>query len=92
MRKLLRRLGRTLAGSVHAGRLTSRMDEEMEFHVAMATAKKIREGLAPDEARRTALVEFGARQRFRQETRDAVCVWSLQASLSALWPRLARRG
>ncbi len=70
MHKLLRRLGRTFAGSVHAARLTSRMDEEMQFHVDMATAKKIREGLAPDEARRRALVEFGARQRFREESRD----------------------
>ena len=70
MHKLLRRLGRTVAGSVHGARLTSRMDEEMQFHVDMATAKKIREGLAPDEARRRALVEFGARQRFREETRD----------------------
>ena len=35
------------------------MDEEMRFHLEMATRKNIERGMTPDEARRNALAQFG---------------------------------
>ena len=46
------------------------MDEEMRFHVDMQTAKNVRLGLSPEEARRRALVSFGGAERFKEEARD----------------------
>jgi len=36
------------------------LEDELHFHIEMATARNIRQGLAPDEARRRALLAFGA--------------------------------
>lgn len=46
------------------------MEREMAFHLEMATAQYIREGMSPDEAHRRAAIAFGGRQRFREEARD----------------------
>jgi predicted permease len=55
-----------------AGRETMEreMDEEMRFHIEQATGKNIRAGMAPEEARRTALVAFGGMERFKEESRE----------------------
>ncbi len=68
MPEILRRVLRPFASR----RMASRLDEEMRFHVDMATAKNMRDGMAEDDARRAALVDFGASQRFREEARDEV--------------------
>jgi len=47
------------------------LDDELRFHVAMATEAGEERGLSPDEARHRALVTFGGVERFREETRDA---------------------
>ena len=47
------------------------LDDELRFHVAMEIEAGCARGLAPDEARRRALVTFGGVERFREETRDA---------------------
>src|SRR6185312_5328626 len=47
------------------------LDDELRFHVAMETEAGRARGLAPDEARRRALLTFGGIERFREETRDA---------------------
>ena len=46
-------------------------DEEFAFHIDMETAANVRRGMSHAEARRTALLRFGGRQRFREETNDA---------------------
>lgn len=46
-------------------------DDEFRFHLDMETAENIRRGMSAAEARRVALVRFGGRQRFREETQDA---------------------
>jgi hypothetical protein len=46
------------------------LDEEMRFHVDRQTEKHLRAGLAPDEARRRALVEFGGLELAKEHTRD----------------------
>ena len=47
------------------------LDDEMRFHLEMEVEKHRREGLAPDAARRAALVSFGGVDRFKEEARDA---------------------
>jgi predicted permease len=42
----------------------------MRFHVEMLTEKHERAGLAPGEARRRALAEFGGAERFKDDARD----------------------
>ena len=49
----------------------SRMEEEFRFHVEMETRRLIEdERLAPDEARRHALIAFGGLESHREEMRD----------------------
>jgi putative ABC transport system permease protein len=47
------------------------MDAEMRHHVECEIADRIGRGMAPDEARRTALRDFGGIERFKEEGRDA---------------------
>ncbi|HEY7790032.1 MAG TPA: ABC transporter permease [Vicinamibacterales bacterium] len=48
----------------------ARLDEEIQFHLDRQIERHLREGLAPDEARRRALIEFGGISRARERTRD----------------------
>jgi putative ABC transport system permease protein len=48
----------------------SRLDEEVRFHIEMATERNIRLGMSPEEARRRAQLEFGAREHWKEEARD----------------------
>jgi len=47
-----------------------RLNDEIQFHIEQQTAKNIRAGMAPDEARRAALVKFGGVEQAREATRD----------------------
>src|SRR5215467_10278503 len=54
---------------------TTREDEErlraeIEDHLALQTAENIRAGLSPDEARRQAVLKFGAVEAVRESYRD----------------------
>src|SRR5687767_8605666 len=51
--------------------LEQQMNEEMRFHVDMAIERNLRAGLSPAEARRRALVQFGAAESYREEGREA---------------------
>ena len=55
---------------LHPRAAEARMDEEFRFHLEMETAKYIREGLAPDAARRAAMLAFGGVERHKEEMRD----------------------
>ncbi|MGH7575031.1 MAG: ADOP family duplicated permease [Longimicrobiales bacterium] len=48
----------------------ARMGEEMRFHIEMETAKNLREGMNPDEAKRRATVMFGGVDRHGEAMRD----------------------
>lgn len=54
------------------------LSEELEFHVERETAERIRQGLPPDEARRSALLAFGGKEQYKEEVRDAGGVRPLQ--------------
>ncbi|MEZ5316588.1 MAG: ABC transporter permease [Vicinamibacterales bacterium] len=67
MSRFLRRL-RLLVGR---GRFEADVKKELEFHVAMETEQRQRSGQPADDARRTALRDFGGVSRIREEVRDA---------------------
>jgi predicted permease len=50
--------------------LEREMDDEMRFHVEMEAADLVARGVAPDEARRRAMVSFGGVERYKDEGRD----------------------
>lgn len=56
----------------HRGRAEREMREEFEHHLAARTDDLVREGLAPDEARRQAQREFGHAGTYRTEAREAM--------------------
>jgi predicted permease len=53
------------------GREDRELDEELEFHLEMATQENLRRGLAPEEARRQARLRLGGVSQVRESTRDA---------------------
>src|SRR5687767_4897602 len=66
-----------LMGLLHIARsilrrrhVDSETAEEIAFHVDRQTRKHIEAGMAPDAARRLALLEFGGTARWREETAD----------------------
>jgi predicted permease len=48
------------------------LDDEIRFHVEQQIEKNQRAGMAPDEARRQALIRFGGVEQARERTRDEV--------------------
>jgi putative ABC transport system permease protein len=49
----------------------AQLDSELRFHVEQQTADNIAAGMNPDEARRSALAQFGGLEYIKEETRDA---------------------
>ena len=47
------------------------MDAEMRHHLECEIRERIAAGMQPDEARRSALIDFGGVERFKEEGRDA---------------------
>lgn len=49
----------------------AQVDDELRFHLEMEIAERIRGGMAPDEARRTAWRDFGRVETIKDDWRDA---------------------
>jgi predicted permease len=65
--KFLRRLLARLANFVMRRQIDQRLSEEMAEHLAQQTAENLRAGVAPAEARRQAVLKFGAMQAIRED-------------------------
>ena len=50
--------------------IDSGLSEEIRFHIDQQTAKNVRSGMEPGEARRQALIKFGGIERTKENTRD----------------------
>src|SRR6266849_5745434 len=50
--------------------LDAQLDSELRFHIEKLTNDYITEGMAPEEARRQAVLEFGGREQIKEELRD----------------------
>src|SRR5918992_3548170 len=69
---------RLIQNFLHSRGIEREMDDEMRFHVEMEAADLVARGVAPDDARRRALVSFGGVQRYKDEGRDARGVGPLE--------------
>ena len=65
----LDRVRRSLATLFRRERETARLDAEMRFHLEQETAEHVARGVAPEEARRAAMREFGNPAVLREEAR-----------------------
>jgi hypothetical protein len=64
------------------GAAEERMDEEIRFHVEMETEKNLRAGMSPREARRRAMLAFGAMEGHKERIRDGwTFAWASGLSL-----------
>lgn len=59
-----------LMGGSRRAEMETRLAEETQFHVDMATERRMREGMDETDARRAALTEFGGRERWKDQARD----------------------
>jgi len=66
----LRRLCVRLIASATRQRNEQRLKEEVEEHLALQAAENLRAGLSPAEARRQAVLKFGAVEAIKEEYRD----------------------
>src|SRR4051794_36595262 len=62
-----------LRGILRRDTLDRELDDEIATHLQLATAALEARGMVREEARRTALKDFGAVSRIKQEERDARC-------------------
>jgi predicted permease len=68
----LRRWFDALRGRLGADAPEREMDEEMRFHLDMATRRNVERGMAPDTARRAALATFGGVVQHQEAALDAL--------------------
>src|SRR5260370_34641052 len=69
----MERLRMAMVSLFRRGQQTERLDAEMRFHLEQEVAERIRAGVAPEEARRAAMREFGNPAVLREEARRS---WS----------------
>ena len=65
--RFLRRFFTRLANFVTRRRNDERLKEEIEEHLAQQTAENLRAGLSPAEARRQAMLKFGAVEAIKED-------------------------
>ena len=68
--RVLRRLLKRLAFWSSTTQDENRLKSEIEEHLALQTAEYLRAGLSPEEARRQALLKFGAVEAMKEDYRD----------------------
>lgn len=69
--RLLSRVGTFLRLLMGRTRMESEMDTELRFHLRARVEDLVRNGAAPEEAKRRAQIEFGGLERAKEECRDA---------------------
>src|SRR5919106_4718134 len=69
--RTLRRFLIRLAASATRRRDEDRLRDELEQHLALQTAENVRAGLSPVEARRQAVLKFGAVEAIKEHYRAA---------------------
>ncbi len=66
----LARLSLWLRALLRRRRVESELDRELRLHLELETDENVRRGMAPDEARRRALVAFGGVEQTKEAVRD----------------------
>ncbi len=67
---MLKKLAGSIGSFFGSGRKERELDEELAFHIEKETEENVRRGMAPDDARRAALVRFGGVAKTKDETRE----------------------
>lgn len=67
----MRRWVRRLAYLLRKERAEAELDEELRAHLEMEIRDRVEKGMDPDEARRTALRDFGGVERHKEKVRNA---------------------
>ena len=70
--KRLTGIARWIRSIARRRELESRFDEEIRFHIEQQTAKNVRAGMDPGEARRKAVLRFGGVEGVRERTWDEI--------------------
>jgi hypothetical protein len=60
------------------------LDSELRFHLDEMIQEKIAAGLSPEQARREAIVEFGAGWQIKEELRDVHRIASIDTTIANL--------
>lgn len=71
-------LFRRLATLFRRSEIEGGLNDEIRFHIEQQTAKNIRSGMTPEEARRAALLRFGGVDQVREATRDEIRAGALE--------------
>jgi putative ABC transport system permease protein len=66
----LRSLNLGIRSLLRRGQVEQDLDEELRFHLEMETAKQLKRGLSPDDARREALRTFGGVEKVKEQCRE----------------------
>src|SRR5712672_2505225 len=64
--------------------LDAQLDSELRFHIEKLTNDYVAEGMAPEAARRQAVLEFGGREQIKEELRDVHRVNVIETTLMNL--------
>ena len=64
--------------------LDAQFDSELRFHIEKLTKDYIAAGMAPDQARRQAAMEFGGREQIKEELRDVHRVSVMESAMANL--------
>lgn len=64
--------------------LDAQLDTELRFHIDKLTNDNIAAGMAPDEARRQAILEFGGREQVKEDLRDVHRASFVETAISNL--------
>jgi predicted permease len=68
--RLWRRIQSGLRNLLRKGQVENQLDSELRAYVDMITAERVAAGMSVDEARRTALADFGGIEQVKQAVRD----------------------
>ena len=93
MRRTLRAWLYRLAGLFGSARRDRELAEEIESHLQLHVDDKVRAGMTPEEARRQAIVEFGAVESIKESYRDrrgVPMIDTLMRDVSWAWRVLLR--
>src|SRR5271167_2276797 len=69
--KIYRKLAAIVRFLLNRKQVEQDMDAELRYHVERETEENIRRGMAPSEARRTALIYIGGVEQTKEKCRDA---------------------
>jgi predicted permease len=80
----LKSISHRLHSLIHKDVVEKELDQELRFHLEREIAEHVSNGMPSEEARRTALLEFGGVEQFKEEVREARGVNGVESLLADL--------